>query len=243
MAPERVAAPTSVEEAPTVPTTKAIKPRPRILDLFCGAGGAAVGYHRAGFDVVGVDIVEQPNYPFEFQQADALEVLYNGVTGFDAIHASPPCQHYTRYRNAVKDITDRYEDLIAPTLWFLNRLGLPYVVENVPGAPIRPDLVLCGSMFGLDVRRHRWFELGGWDSFAPGGCNHKGWRRQFKPSTGRQNLRYTIEVGAWDEPLDRQKAAMGVDWPITVRELSEAIPPAYTEWIGTQLLAHLGVAA
>lgn len=220
--------------------------RPLLLDLFSGAGGAAVGYNRAGFDVVGVDIEHQPNYPFESYQGDALEFpawAKRANPGwwrqFDAIHASPPCQHFTRYRNAVKDITARYEDLIEPTRRLLVESGLPYVIENVPKAPIRADLELCGSMFGLDVRRHRWFELGGWDALAPGGCNHKGWARRFKSSTGRENLRYTIEVGAWDEPLERQKAAMGVDWPITVRELSEAIPPAYTEWIGAQLLAHL----
>lgn len=214
--------------------------RPLLLDLFAGAGGSAVGYHRAGFDVIGVDVVHQPHYPYTFHKADALTFP---LDGYDAIHASPPCQHFTRYRNAVKDITDRYEDLVAPTRRLLEATGRPYVIENVPKAPVRPDLELCGSMFGLDVRRHRWFELGGWDALAPGGCNHKGWRRRYKPSSTRSNLRYTIEVGAWDEPLEQQKAAMGVDWPITTRELSEAIPPAYTSWIGARLLEHLGVAA
>ena len=213
----------------------------RLLDLFCGAGGAAVGYSQSGFtEIVGVDIESQPNYPFEFVKADALDLPSKpGPGDFDLIHASPPCQHFTKYRNAVKDITDRYEDLIEPTRELLEATGIPYIIENVRGAPIRPDLVLCGSMFGLDVRRHRWFELGGWDAMAPGGCNHKGWARRFKSSTDRKNLRFTIEVGAWDEKLEDQKAAMGVDWPITVRELSEAIPPAYTKFIGEQFLEHL----
>lgn len=216
--------------------------RPLLLDLFCGAGGASVGYHRAGFDVIGVDHVDQPNYPFRFVRADALDPPFD-LGQFDAIHASPPCQHFTKYRNVVKDIADRYDDLVAPTLALLEASGLPYVVENVPGAPIRPDVILCGSMFGLDVRRHRWFHLGGMPLTLAPACNHKGWARRFQSSTDRPNLRYTIEVGAWDEPLERQKAAMGVDWPITVRELSEAVPPSYTEFIGAQLLAHLGVAA
>jgi len=215
----------------------------RLLDLYCGAGGAAMGYHQAGFDeIVGVDIEPQPNYPFEFIQGDALDldgVWWENFYQYDLIHASPPCQHFTKYRNVVKDITDRYEDLIAPTYDLLEASGVPYIIENVPGAPIRPDLVLCGSMFGLDVRRHRWFQLGGFSAMGPGGCNHKGWQRRFKSSTGRQNKRYTIEVGAWDESLKDQKAAMDVDWPITVRELSEAIPPAYTKFIGEQFLAQV----
>jgi len=208
----------------------------RLLDLFCGAGGAAMGYFQAGFEeIVGVDVVPQPNYPFEFIQADALQPPVN-LDEFDLIHASPPCQHFTKYKNAVEDITDRYEDHLGPTLAMLN--GYPSVIENVPGAPLHADLILCGSQFGLNVRRHRYFELQSWSAFGPGGCNHKGWTRQFKSSTDRPNLRYTIEVGAWDEPLERQKQAMGVDWPITVRELSEAIPPAYTKFIGEQFLAQ-----
>ncbi len=208
----------------------------RLLDLFCGAGGAAMGYHQAGFDeIVGVDIEPQPNYPFTFVQGDALRPPVR-LEDFDLIHASPPCQHFTRYKNAVKDITDRYDDVLAPTLDLLQDHRA--VVENVPGSPLRPDLVLCGSMFGLDVRRHRLFELIGWDSMSSS-CNHKVWtKRQFKSSTGRKNLRYTIEVGAWDEPLERQKKAMGVDHKITVRELSESVPPAYTKFIGEQFMAQ-----
>ena len=207
----------------------------RLLDLFCGAGGAAMGYHQAGFtEIVGIDIVDQPNYPFDFVRADALRTPVR-LRDFDLIHASPPCQHFTKYRNAVPDITDRYEDHLGGTLALLR--SYPAVIENVPGAPLHADLILCGSHFGLDIRRHRHFQLNEWDSFGPGGCNHKGWTRQFKSGTDRPNLRYTIEIGAWDEPLDRQKQAMGIDWQITVRELSEAVPPAYTKYIGEQFLA------
>lgn len=210
---------------------------PRLLDLFCGAGAGAIGYAQAGFDVVGVDIAPQAHYPFEFHQADA--VTYP-LSGFDAIHASPPCQHYTRYRNAVKDITDRYEHLLPQTLAHLATASVPTVIENVEGAPLRADVVLCGSMFGLDVMRHRAFQVDGLAMMSPP-CNHKGWARRFKSSSGRKNLRYTMEIGAWDEPISEQRRAMGVDadWPITVRELSEGIPPAYTRFVGEQLIRHL----
>lgn len=212
----------------------------RVLDLFCGAGGAAVGYARAGFEVVGVDIVDQPNYPFEFIQADATNPPVD-LADFDLIHASPPCQHFTRYRNVHKDITERYEDLIEPTRALLQ--GSPYIIENVPNAPIRKDVELCGSMFGLDVRRHRWFELGGWDASKAPTCNHNVWvARPYKSSTGRKRGRFTCEVGSWDEPLEVQKRAMGVDWPIEVRELSEAIPPAYTYWLGHAFREEAGLA-
>ncbi len=214
---------------------------PRLLDLFCGAGGAAVGYHRAGFDVVGVDIAPQPNYPFAFVQDDAMAVLHELTNDeFDAYAASPPCQHFTKYRNAVKDITDRYENLLTPIRTLLQITGRPYVIENVEGAPLRDSLLLCGSMFDLDVRRHRLFETN-WALDPPEWpCRHLIWSRRYKAATGRKkDSRYSIEIGSWDEPLERQKAAMGVDWDITVRELSEAIPPAYTEFIGHQLLQYV----
>lgn len=211
----------------------------KVLDLFCGAGGASEGYARAGFQVVGVDIAPQPHYPYRFGKRDVLNLPPEFLAQFDLIHASPPCQHFSRYRNVVKDITDRYSDHLAATIELLT--PFPHVIENVPGAPMRADVILCGSMFGLDVMRHRWFQTS-FPIMSPA-CNHKGWERQFKSSSTRANLRYTIEVGSWDEPLDRQKAAMGIDRPITVRELSEAIPPAYTEYLGRQFLDQLEVAS
>ncbi len=219
--------------------------KPRLLDLFCGAGGASVGYERAGFDVCGADIAPQPNYPFHFYHADALSFDAEWISdAFDAVTASPPCQHFTKYGNAVKDIKDRYEDLVAPTRELLEATGLPYVIENVETAPLNDPLMLCGSMFDLDVKRHRIFEAN-WPLEPPvWGCRHKIWSRRFKAATGRKaDSRYTIEVGSWDEPLERQKAAMGVDWKITTRELSESIPPSYTQFIGEQLLAHIKVPA
>lgn len=215
----------------------------RILDLFCGAGGAAVGYHRAFPDatIVGVDIASQPNYPFIFGRHDLLALDSDIWVEFDLIHASPPCQHFTRYRNNVKDIATRYENLIEPVRERLQQLNIPYVIENVEGAPLESPVKLCGSMFGLDVRRHRLFETN-WPLPQPA-CNHKVWTdRKYKGSTGRGN-RFTIEVGAWNEKLELQKQCMGVDWKLTLRELSEAVPPAYTEWIGQQFAQRMRTAA
>ena len=225
--------------------------RPRLLDLFCGAGGAAMGYHRAGFDVVGVDIAPQPNYPFEFHQADALEVLYEGgicaegrwpfyVTHFDAIHASPPCQAFTDYRRKGYGVGDGYPNLIGPVRELVQDYGYPYAIENVEKAApeMRDPVMLCGSMFGLDVRRHRLFETN-WP-LAQLSCRHadqKALGKRFPGATNR-NGRYTVEVGVWRIPLDVQQKAMGMDWS-TLEELSEAVPPAYTEYVGGQLLAHI----
>ncbi|HSE45415.1 MAG TPA: DNA cytosine methyltransferase, partial [Gemmatimonadales bacterium] len=217
--------------------------KPRLLDLFCGAGGAAMGYHRAGFEVVGVDIKPQPRYPFEFVQADALaEGGYIRVAGefgahaFDAIHASPPCQAYTAYRRTGN--VGEYPDLIAETRELLWQTGLPWVMENVQGAPLREPLMLCGSMFDetLDIQRHRFFESD-WPMDNPvWPCRHKltgpdrfpGGRSRGRTGSSRGLVRATIEIGSWDIPLARQAKAMGIDW-MTRDELSEAIPPAYTE--------------
>ncbi len=229
---------------------------PRLLDLFCGAGGAAMGYHRSGFTVVGVDATPQPHYPFEFHREDALEFLkdlmrYGDLAAFDAIHTSPPCQHYTVYRNVVKDITARYDDLLEPTRELVRGTGLPYVIENVEGAPLIDPVTLCGSMFDLDVKRHRLFETN-WDLQLPEWpCRHKIWgvrrfpggnkvmRERDGRSRSKALIRGTVEIGTWSIPLKTQKRAMGIDWEITVRELSEAIPPAYTEFIGHQLMQHI----
>lgn len=151
--------------------------RPRLLDLFCGAGGCSMGYHRAGFDVVGVDVHPQPRYPFEFHQADALEFP---LDGFDAIHASPPCQAFSalRHLNPGKE----HPDLIAPTRDRLRAASVPYVIENVEGAPLGEGtqlLLLCGTMFRLqtpdgraEIRRHRLFELGGFTIALRPACQH-----------------------------------------------------------------------
>jgi DNA (cytosine-5)-methyltransferase 1 len=204
----------------------------RLLDLFCGAGGAAMGYHRAGFEVVGVDIKPQPNYPFEFIQADALEVP---LGGFDLVHASPPCQAFTAYKRRPNHVQSS-PNLILATRDRLRSEGIPYVIENVPGAPLIERIQLCGSAFGLGVRRHRLFEstLPLW---APP-CAHGAQQGSYPQATNRVNRRRTAEIGVWRIPLADQQEAMGIDW-MTLEELSEAIPPSYTEFIGDQLREQL----
>lgn len=212
-----------------------------MLDLFCGAGGAADGYAQAGFDVTGVDIAPQPNYPYAFFQGDVFKLAKDWMGTFDLIHASPPCQHFTPFGRIWKDIKERYEDLLAPTRSLLEGLGVPWVIENVPGAPMRVDVELCGSMFGLDaIRRHRWFEVS-WDTLMmPPAHNHlppQRFRTHRGPWADRPLTTRVATIGAWSHPLEDQKTWMGIDRPITVRELSESIPPAYTKWIGEQFLA------
>jgi DNA (cytosine-5)-methyltransferase 1 len=220
--------------------------RPRLLDLFCGAGGAAMGYHRAGFDVVGVDIEPQPNYPFMFVRADALEVLgdgfwlLGGVSDFDAIHASPPCQAYSQTQRLHGREHPR---LIEPIRAALRSIGLPYVIENVVGAPLVNPIVLCGSSFGLAVKKHRLFELDPFYMLAPP-CQHP---TEAKYSTharkDKAQLSPFVHVygtgGGAGKDIDLWRWAMGVEWMQTKAEIAEAIPPAYTEFIGHQLLAHV----
>lgn len=211
--------------------------RPRLLDLFCGAGGASAGYHAAGFDVVGVDIRPQPNYPFKFIQADALRPLEYGYPSrvfisaeFDAIHASPPCQRWLGVPGALGDA--EYPDLIEPTRELLKATGLPYVIENVPGAPL-DGFILCGTTFGLPIVRHRRFEVVPNIGLVPSTCHQSSFGR------GTEHAgTYPFAHGAW-RPAWREHV-LPVVWPwMTLEESHDAIPPAYTEFIGSQLLAHI----
>lgn len=196
-----------------------------------------MGYHQAGFEVVGVDSEPQPNYPFKFVQDDAIAFLARHGREFDVIHASPPCQFATAYRRRRGVAVDAV-NLIPVTRALLKHVGRPYVIENVEQA--RPHLhdpvMLCGGAFGLDVQRHRLFESN--LPLTSPGCDHSWWTPRFPPATNRTNLRKTVEVGVYRIPLPVQRAAMGIDW-MRLPELSQAIPPAYTEHLGTQLLAHL----
>ena len=208
--------------------------RPRLLDLFCGAGGAAMGYYRAGFDVMGVDIVPQPRYPFTFVQGDALEYLAKHGHEYDAIHASPPCQRYS----AMTADPERHPDLIAPVRELLAATAGPWVIENVPQSPMIDPTQLCGSSFALGVRRHRNFEAS--VPLAGRPCRH---REQGTPvgvygqhPDRRAYLRPSgTSRGAKAVSLYDGQRAMGIDW-MTWPELAESIPPAYTEYIGAQLL-------
>ena len=211
------------------------KNKPRLLDLFCCQGGASAGYVTAGFDVVGVDLHPQPLYPYDFVQADAIQFLREHGDGFDAIHASPPCQKFSAYRRRdPAKVGAKALDLIGPTRELLERLSVPWAMENVPGAPLRESVVLCGSMFGLDVRRHRLFESN--FEIERLDCAHHRQNGSFPPATNRSNRRKTCEIGVWRIPLDVQKKAMGgCEW-MTLKGLSQAIPPAYTEHIGRSML-------
>ena len=217
---------------------------PRLLDLFCGAGGCSVGYDRAGFDVTGVDIEDHPDYPFPFMREDARDVLWALIKGeigpFDVVHASPPCQAFTAYRRRGDGVGNNYPDLIYTVRTLLNRWGGTYVIENVPGAPLVNPVQFCGSSFGLDVRRHRLFESNA-PLMAPP-CIHGTQRPRFAQATNRANLRKTVEVGVWRIPLAVQQRAMGIDW-MTLEDLTEAVPPAFTEHIGGQILDQMERAA
>lgn len=213
----------------------------KLLDLFCGAGGCSVGYHQAGFGVVGVDISLQPEYPYPFVLGNALELIETIGKKFDVIHASPPCQHFTKYNNCRKNIKSRYEDLIEPIRKALISSGKFYIIENVVGAPLNNPATLCGSMFGLDVRRHRLFETN-FLLITPN-CNHSMWPpnrypggRSRERGHARVLCRNTIEVGRWNIPIAVQQKGMGIHWISNLRMLSESIPPAYTEYIGNQLI-------
>lgn len=245
--------------------------RPRLLDLFCGAGGAARGYQMAGFHVTGVDIKAQPRYAGDvFIQGDALEYCREHGHEFDAIHASPPCQAFT----ALKAMWNSREhpDLLTPTRELLREIGRPYVIENVPGAPMDTYVMLCGSMFLLgcedaELRRHRHFETWPISPLTPP-CNHY-WkqrvigvygghdrdRRRVRPATGgvygdgngRDYRRApvvtvtghaggaSVRDGTQQFSTAERAEAMGIDW-MTGYELSQAIPPAYTEYLGKQLM-------
>jgi DNA (cytosine-5)-methyltransferase 1 len=206
--------------------------KPRLLDLFCGAGGASMGYYRAGFDVVGIDIKPQPRYPFQFIQADALQPPVN-LKAFDVIHASPPCQAYSVTKSLRKK---NHPDLVAPTRNLLMTSEKPYVIENVIGAPLKVSMVLCGSMFqGLRVYRHRAFECEPVLYFPPASCNHSFSMPASKGAYHRLDEQKFITCVGHNFQALSGKVAMGIDW-MTRDEMSQAIPPAYTEFIGRQLL-------
>lgn len=203
--------------------------RPRLLDLYCGEGGASMGYHRAGFDVIGVDIQPQPRYPFPLHQGDALTLLPALVEQYrpTAVAASPTCQTRCRVTDWRGNRAD-HPDLLTPTLEALDKLGLPYVVENVPEAAwdgtMRADYRLCGTQFGLNVRRHRVFQRGNWTGY------------ELVPPCRCYRRKDLVPFEHKDERAFR--TAMGCTW-MTNLGGRQAIPPAYTDHIGRQLLTAI----
>jgi DNA (cytosine-5)-methyltransferase 1 len=199
-----------------------------------------MGLHRAGFSVEGVDIDAQPDYPFTFHLTGALNF---DLSTFDFVWASPPCQHFTKYGNCRPNLREKYQDLVAETRARLKVWGGSYIIENVVGAPLEFPTTLCGSMFGMDIRRHRLFESN--LAFLAPPCQHTWEPNRFPGGRSRERgharvlVRGTIEIGRWNIPFETQKAAMGIDWITDLRMLSEAIPPAYSEYLGSQVIAYL----
>lgn len=234
--------------------------RARLLDLFCCAGGAAMGYHRAGFEVVGVDITPQPDYPFEFIHADATALVRDAVNGcwhedsslsslpgrnprclghFDAVHMSPPCQASSALTKGTNKGRE-YEQLIPTMREWAAESGLPSVLENVQGADIRRDLTLCGEMFGLGVLRHRYFEVEGFKVTEPEHKAHRGRVRGWRHGTYFDAPYVAVYgEGGGKGSVPEWQAAMGIDWTADRKSIAEAIPPAYTEFIGRQLMEPL----
>jgi DNA (cytosine-5)-methyltransferase 1 len=209
----------------------------KIADLYCGGGGAAMGYARAGLEVVGFDINKQPHYPFEFVQADVLELGPEYLRQFDAVHASPPCQFYTGKTPTWGRKRVHWEDhpqLIEPTREMLKAAEVDYVLENVKGAPVRNDIMLCGTMFGLRIIKHRYFECSFPVFDLMPQCDHGD---VYNPWAGKGRT------------ADKLREAQGTPWlPMHggasrkagyTGDLNNAIPPAYTEWLGRKLIAHL----
>lgn len=216
--------------------------RPKLLDVCCGAGGGGEGYDRAGFDVTGIDLYDQPNYPYRFVQANALTVQF--MHTYDAIHASPPCQAYCWSTAKPRAEGKAYPDLIGPIRGLLIASGKPYVIENVPTAPLLDPVYLEGTMFGLGVIRRRGFETN-WRLPQPR------FRKQ-KPTIMQQSKKNpeillqksaycqvtTSGSDGWSCRVADWRKAMGIDW-MSRTEIVQAIPPAYTEYIGEYLLMHV----
>ena len=223
----------------------------RILDICSGAGLAAIGYHQAGWDVVGVDIAPQPRYPFRHICQDALEYLADIEyirQNFDAIHASPPCQLYSLSTAPQRAQGKQYPDLVSPIRVAIEQIGLPWVIENVPNAPIRADIMLYGHMFGLNVIRWRHFETGNWYAMQPGVPQRVGTVNSgdYISVYGKGGYRKSTDMPrGWRPKFDQGSVlrtwhyAMGIPKEYEFRdvEIAEGIPPAYTRYIG-EMLAH-----
>lgn len=209
----------------------------KALDLFCGEGGAGMGLHRAGFEVVGVDIVRRKRYPFAFVQADALSPPFDLAT-FDLIWASPPCQAYSVSRTRAPGKRE-HPDLVAPTRQMLENSGRPWILENVQGAPLRSGIMLCGAAFGMgaggrQLRRHRYFETSHMIMSPPCGCDNRekigvygnggGWANRFDPD--RRGYKGNVA---------ESREAMGMPWA-SIAGLSQAIPPCYAEYVARALM-------
>jgi DNA (cytosine-5)-methyltransferase 1 len=220
----------------------------KLLDLYSCQGGAAYGYHQAGFDVTGVDITPQPRYPFKFIKADAIEYVKAHGHEYDAIHASPPCQRFT-HGNVAGTQADRHPDLIGPTRDALIATGKPFVIENVPRAPLENPLTLCGTMFGLTatdddgttlhLKRHRWFESNIL-LYPPRPCHHPSgvqWAGAYGGARRDKHEARNVRKGGYVPPVTVLERLLKIGW-MTEHGLFQSIPPAYTRHLGEQLIAQ-----
>lgn len=232
-----------------------IPDRPRLLDLFCCEGGAATGYARAGFDVTGVDIVDHSDrYPFTFIKGDALDYVADHGAEFDAIHASPPCQAYSVTRHGHGN---DHPELVEPTRAALIATDRPYVIENVVGAPLLNPITLCGSAFDLTaehrgsrffLRRHRLFESNVW--LTPVECDCRAYKARGylvggvygQGSDGYLEAAQAAGRRGYRPPTEVRAELIGAPW-MTRNGLAQSIPPAYTEYLGAQLLEHVAAGA
>jgi hypothetical protein len=210
---------------------------PRLLDLFSCAGGASVGYDRAGFtEIVGVDNRPMPNYPYQFYQADAIRFVKDYGFQFDFIHASPPCQASCALTKGTNAGKFEYIDMIAETREALEATGRPYVIENVQTADLRRDLTLCGEMFGLGVIRHRWFEMN-WPVVQPEHIEHRGRVAGYRHGQWYDGPYFAVYgKGGGKGTVAQWQNAMDMHWTNVRKEIAEALPPAYCEYIGRQWL-------
>jgi len=213
--------------------------KPKLLDLFCGAGGAGRGYMDAGFDVTGVDIEPQPDYPGAFIQGDAIAFLAAHGHEFDAIHASPPCQASSALTKGTNKGRE-YLNLIPATRALLALHDVPTVIENVQGSDLRRDLTLCGEMFGLGVIRHRYFEVSGFTAMAPEHKAHRGRVAGWRHGEWFDGPYFAVYgEGGGKGTVAQWQVAMGIDWTSNRKSIAEAIPPAYTRYIGGQIMQRL----
>ncbi len=210
--------------------------KPRLLDLFCGAGGISMGYHLAGFEVVGVDNVPQPNYPFEFHLADAMTFP---LDGFKVAVASPPCPGYSLATSFHPEARGNHPRLVEDVRAKFEVSGLPYVIENVPGSPVVKSIMLCGAMFELRTYRHRYFESNIF-LFQPHHPKHL--VKAAGPGVIAKDNEFWCVGGHFGRKDEAQKA-MGIDWMTRQKEIANAIPPAYSHYIGEQLMNALGMEA
>lgn len=204
----------------------------KILDLFCCCGGMSKGFADSGHEVTGVDITDNHQYPYDFIHSDVFDLSVDFIREFDLVHASPPCQAYSFATEGIRNTGKQYPDLVDKTRQLLLKAGRPFIIENVTGAPVRKDIVLCGQMFGLNVIRHRIFEIHGFTVLQPPHEKHKApfctGYSQYVCVAGHGGDGYSYKIDNWQNGME-------IDWITNKEHLTQAIPPAYSRYISRYL--------